>query len=339
MNMSKDITKHTFIKRVKDTVKQYAMLNKGDRVLVAVSGGPDSVCLLRVLLDMRRALGIEIVVGNMDHALRGKESASDSRFVKELSRKLEVEFVHKKVNVRRTGKKGTSVEERAREKRYEFLTETAVRKNCNVIATGHTMDDQAETILMRLIYGSSTTGITGIPPVRYQGLYRIIRPLIRVEKRDVLSFLKKVGLEYVEDSSNLDKKFVRNNIRYEVLPFLEKYNPRLKRTLVNLSDAVREDSLFVSREKEKYINSHINTKGAADSIKIKDIMLQPKTLRKELFKELFKKAGGNVKKLTYRHWMDMDYFLRTAVKNKSLNFPGKVKVIKTKDEIVFAKWS
>ena len=326
-----------FLKRVKDTIKHYDMLHKGDRVLVAVSGGADSVCLLEAFLRLREKLSLEIIAGNMDHGLRGAESGRDSEFVKKLAENSGLKYVHKKVNLASGGKKNISVEERAREKRYAFLTEAAAGNNCNVIATGHTMDDQAETVLMRIIYGASFAGITGIPPVRFEGGRKIIRPLIRTGRGDILSFLRKTGSKYVEDSTNVDVKFLRNKMRHEILPLLEKYNPALKRSLVNLSDTLREDLVFLDAEKKKAIRKHGGGKTGAGRIKIKDIILQPKALRKELFKELFKRAGGNVKKLTYRHWIDMDYFLRAAEKNKSLDFPGRIRVTRTGDEIVFMK--
>jgi tRNA(Ile)-lysidine synthase len=326
-----------FLKRVKDTVKQHDMLHRGDRVLAAVSGGPDSVCLLEALLRLRRELDLEVIVGNMDHGLRGAVSRRDSEFVKELSKKSGLKCVHGKVDLRSVRKRDISVEEWAREKRYAFLAKAAESNNCNVIATGHTMDDQAETVLMRIICGASFAGITGIPPVRDEDKRRIIRPLIRTERRDVLSFLKTIGSKYVEDSTNLDMKFLRNSVRHEILPLLEKYNPGLKRSLVNLSDTLREDFVFLDAEKKRIIKEHAGERASTGRIKVKDIMLQPKALRKELFKELFKRAGGNVKKLTYRHWIDMDYFLRAAERNKSLDFPGNVRVTKCNDEIVFRK--
>ena len=334
----KSLTDAAFLKRVKDTIKQYDMLHRGDRVLVATSGGADSVCLLKALLDLRRSLGIEVVVGNLDHGLRGKASERDSEFVKGLSERLGVEYVHGKVKAASSGKRGTSVEERARQKRYAFLSKAAAANSCNVIATGHTMDDQAETVLIRLIYGSSLAGITGIPPFRRQNELKIIRPLIRVERRDILKFLRSSSLKYVEDKSNLDVRFLRNKVRHEILPYLEEYNPRIKRSLVNLSDTLREDFLFLQTERKKTIEERAGKENASvTAIEIKDMILQPKAVRKEVFKELFKKSGGNIKKLTYRHWMDMDYFLRSAEKNKSLDLPGDIRVTKRGSGIVFGK--
>ncbi len=331
----KQLSDPAFLKRVKDTIKQYGMIAKGDRVLVAVSGGPDSVCLLKALHDLARKLDIELVVANMDHCLRGKESEKDSMFVRELAEDMALPFVHKKINVKSAGKKGASVEEKAREKRYEFFKEGAVAERCGVIATGHSMDDQAETVLMRVIYGSSLSGLAGIHPVRFEKGLKIIRPLIRVSRREILGFLGKSAPGYVEDSSNRDMRFLRNSVREEVLPFLEKYNPRLKRSLANLSDALREDLAFLEAEKERTMKKHVREKQAR--VDIRDLILQPKAVRREVFKELFARSGGNVKKLTYRHWMDMDHFLRAAVKNRSLDLPGNVSVTKRDGELFFRK--
>ncbi|MBU1894220.1 MAG: tRNA lysidine(34) synthetase TilS, partial [Candidatus Omnitrophica bacterium] len=286
------------------------------------------------LLEIRKTLNIKIMVANMDHCLRGIESANDSRFVEKLSMELGLKFIHKKVDVKKKRDKKKSIEETAREERYGFLENTARMKNCNVIATGHTMDDQAETVLMRIIYGASLAGIVGIPAVRDADGVRIVRPLINSERQDIIGFLKSVGFTYVEDKSNFDTKFVRNSTRHEIIPFLEKYNPKIKRTLSSLAESLREDYLFLSLERAKRLKKYGNI---TSSVKIKDVLLQPKAMRKEIFKELFKKAGGTLKKLTHRHWKDMDYFLAQTEKGKSLDMPGGVKICKQKGEIVFRK--
>ena len=228
-----------------------------------------------------------------------------------------------------------STEETAREKRYSFLLKAARDNGCGVIATGHTMDDQAETVMIRIIAGSSLAGLTGIPPVRYERGVKIVRPLIRVSREEALLFLEKSGEGYVTDSSNLDKRFLRNSVRLEVLPFLERYNPKIMRSLVNLSDTLREDLELVSKKRKEALKGGV--RGRVASVKLMDMMMQPKAIRKGIFKELFQRAGGNVKKLTYRHWTDMDYFLRAAEKGKSLDFPGDIRVKKIGDEIVFGK--
>jgi tRNA(Ile)-lysidine synthase len=335
--MSKELSRSTFLKRVKDTIKQYDMLRKGDRVLVAVSGGPDSVCLLRALLDIRREMDIEVFVGNLDHSIRGKESKKDSDFVIALSRENGLDVVHERINVKTSAKTKKSLEERAREKRYNFLIKAAKKKKCNIVATGHTLDDQAETVLMRIISGTSAAGLTGIPPARCEGDIKFIRPFIRVKKKDILDYLKKVRWKYVQDRTNLDTRIRRNKIRLEVLPFLEKVNPMIKRALSNLADTLREDHDSLRIEEKKVSGLYIKEQKGTIKINLVDLILQPRSLRKALFKESVKRAGGNIKKLTHRHWVDMDYFVRSSEKGKSLDFPGNIRATKTGTELVFKK--
>ncbi|MFH1797923.1 MAG: tRNA lysidine(34) synthetase TilS [Candidatus Omnitrophota bacterium] len=332
-----ELSYSAFLKRIKDTIKHYEMLESGDKIIAAVSGGADSVCLLKALVDMKRTFDLQVIVANMDHGLRGKESERDSEFVRKLAVDFGLKYEHKKVKVKISKKAGISWEEAARLKRYEFLKQAARRNRCNVIATGHTIDDQAETVLMRLIFGTSLAGLAGVFPVREEDGFRIIRPLIRVDKKDIFGFVKKAGLEYVEDKTNLDVKFLRNRVRHEILPFLEKYNPKVRRSLTNLCDSLREDFLFLDAEKKKVVRKYSDFDKETVAIKIKDVILQPKAVRREIIKALFEKAGGSVKKLTYRHWMDVDYFLRTAEKNKSLSLPGCVTLTKTGRDVLFLK--
>ncbi len=313
------------------------MLRHGDRVLAAVSGGPDSVGLLKVLCDLGRKLGLEIIVANLDHGIRGKESRMDSEFVKRLSEDLGLIFAHKSVRLGSKGKEKKSLEERAREKRYAFLKSAAKENGCNVIATGHTLDDQAETVLMRVITGSSPAGLAGVPPVRQEDDIKIIRPFIRVPKKDILDYLRTSRQGYVEDRTNRDIKIKRNRIRLEVFPYLEKLNPKVKRSLVNLADALREDLLLSEAEGKKVSARRMKEGKEFVRVRIADVVLQPKVLRKAVFKESIRRLGGNIKKLTYRHWMDMDYLLRTGKKGKSLDFPGGVRVTKRAFELVFEK--
>ncbi len=333
MPYKKNISYANFIQRVKNTIDRYGMISGGDRVLVAVSGGADSVCLLRVLAVLKDKLGITLTVANMDHCLRGKESERDSLFVRDLAEKTGLPLAFRKIKIRSGKAEGLSFEEKAREERYRFFGDAARENGCNVIATGHNMDDQAESVMMRVLQGSSLAGLAGIPPVREDGDMRIIRPLIRVSRQEILFFLGRSRQTFVEDSSNRDTKFLRNKVRLEILPFLEKFNPSLKRNLVNLSDTLREDLELIRSVKADGVKG---LRGRCD-IDISDILVLPKTVRKDMLKELFRAAGGEVKKLTYRHWMDMDEFVKSAGKGKSLHLPGGVKLVKARGRIVFEK--
>lgn len=331
----KKLSNPAFLKRIKDTIARYDMLKEGDRVLVAVSGGADSVSLVRSLLEMKRSLGIDLIVANLDHGIRGKESYADSEFVKRLAKDLGLEAVCGKVKVVTGKKEITSVEERARKKRYAFLKKAAKKTGCNVIATGHTLNDQAETVLMRFLYGTSLAGLAAIAPVREEGEFKLIRPLIGVSKKDIMDYMERHSFDHVEDSSNKDTRYLRNKVRLEVMPFLEKYNPQIMRTFSNFSDMIREDLVFFEEAKRNAFESckaHDEPK-----IKISDIILQPVPVRKEVFKAMFLQAGGNLKKLTYRHWQQVDELVRSSEKGKSLHLPGNVRVIRNRTELVFRK--
>jgi tRNA(Ile)-lysidine synthase len=313
------------------------MLRAGDKVLAAVSGGPDSVFLVHILKYLERRLGIGLYIAHMDHGVRGRESGRDARFVRKLAKSLKVKAVHKKLISIKNTASPFSLEERLREKRYEFLKATASRLKCRLVATGHTLDDQAETVLMRIIKGASLKGIIGIHPVRRDGRIRFIRPLIEIEKKDIIGYLKTRRLPFMVDRTNLENRFLRNKIRNRILPYLARINPRVKRALFNLSDSMREDYDFIEEEKKK-IKPIRKGKKSARYILLRDLVLQPKALQKEIAREALKEAGGNIKKLTFRHWRDIDSLIRTKQKGKSLDLPGGVKIRKARDRIIFLRF-
>ncbi|KJJ85418.1 tRNA(Ile)-lysidine synthetase [Candidatus Omnitrophus magneticus] len=251
----------TFIKKTRDTIKHYGMISSGDRILVAVSGGSDSVALLNVLVMLKDEFKIFLNVANIDHSLRGDESRKDSDFVKNLAEKFLIPFEHKKINLASFKKTKKSFEEYAREARYEFFKKAASKLGCNIIATAHTINDQAETILMRIIKGTSAKGITGIPPIRYEDDFKIIRPFIDIEKKEIKEYLARISCPFREDSSNCDTKYFRNAVRLEILPFLEKYNPKITRAISNLSDNLRDDLTFIESAKKNAIKHFLLSSG------------------------------------------------------------------------------
>ena len=231
----------SIFEKVVEVIRDHRMLQRGDRVLIAVSGGADSVALLHLLLSIREMYNLDIMVGHFNHRLRAEESDADERFVEELARGLQLGFVTESLapaDERAFG--GEGLESWARNRRYEFFTRVASTLQLAKVALGHTMDDQAETVLLRLIRGSGTLGLAGIPYVR-EGLF--VRPLIHVKREEVLRFLAEKHLPYREDSSNSDKRFLRNRIRKELIPLLKNhYNPKIVDLLSNTAEILREDA-------------------------------------------------------------------------------------------------
>ncbi len=216
------------------------MVGTGDRVLVAVSGGADSTALLHLFLKVRRPFGLDLVVGHFNHRLRGDESEDDERFVSKLAEEYQLPFFCESVSCRQEdlGTK-TNQEDWAREKRYEFLRRIAKTQSLQKISVGHTMNDQAETLLMRLVRGSGTLGLAAIPIFREDG---VIRPLLHVTREEILEYLAHNHLSWREDSSNSNPRFLRNRIRHELIPLLRRgYNPNIVEVLSNTAAIVRDD--------------------------------------------------------------------------------------------------
>jgi tRNA(Ile)-lysidine synthase len=215
------------------------MLAAGDRVLVAVSGGPDSMALLQVLSECAPSRGFEIEVAHFNHRLRGVESDRDQALVEERCEKLGVAcHVEQAIAVGVV----RNLEETARTERYRFLFRKAKQLQCGRIATGHTRDDQAETVLMRLIRGSGVDGLAAIRAVRRDG---VIRPLIDCERPQVVAYLRGRGVRYADDCMNRDPRLLRTHVRQEILPAIRSLNPGLGRTLARTADLAAADADFL----------------------------------------------------------------------------------------------
>ena len=221
----------SFFHAVERTIRRHAMLAGGETVLAAVSGGSDSVGLLHALVGLAPAWRLRVHVVHVDHGLRA-DAARDADFVRTLGARLRVPVEIATVRV----PPGSSLEAQARTARYAALGAAADRLGAARIALGHTADDQAETVLMRLLAGAGVRGLAGIPPVRG----RFVRPLIEQRRRDIVTELQRTGLAWVEDPSNRDPKFLRNRVRHELLPLLaDAYSPGVSDALARVAALAR----------------------------------------------------------------------------------------------------
>ena len=228
--------------KVKEAIRRFGLIAHGDTVLVAVSGGVDSTVLLTVLNAMKAELSLRLFVSHLNHNLRGAESARDMAFVKQLAASLDMPFTGKVLEGGACSVPGESLQESARALRYAFLEETAERLKASKIALGHNLDDSAETVVMRLLKGSSLAGLSGIPPSRG----RYVRPLILASRKDIEAYAIENDLAHITDSSNLSVKYLRNDVRKRLIPYLEKrYNPNIIETIGRTSEVLRTDELFI----------------------------------------------------------------------------------------------
>jgi tRNA(Ile)-lysidine synthase len=219
------------IDRVLGTIRQHRMLTGGETVVVAVSGGADSVALLHVLVRLPPAFALALHVAHVDHRLRA-DSSEDAIFVRDLGARLGLAVDVAVVDVPRSG----SPEDAARRARYAALGAIADRVGATRIATAHTADDQAETVVMRLVQGAGPRGLAGIPPVRG----RVIRPFIDARRSDIVAFLRGEGIGWREDPSNADPRFLRNRIRRDLMPAVAHENPAIVDALTRTAGLMRE---------------------------------------------------------------------------------------------------
>ncbi len=274
------------IGKTQHTIDKFHMLEKGDKVLIAFSGGPDSSILLYLLNELKRKYGISLYAGHVNHMLRGKESSRDEREAKRRCEELKIPCSVIRKNVKKLKKRGESIEEAARRVRYEALTKIAKAFGANKIAFGHNRDDQVETILLRILRGTGEDGLSGIPPVRnLNSNIKIIRPLIEIERKEIEQYLKLKKIKSQIDSSNWDVSFLRNRIRHNLIPYLEKYNPKIKDSLLRIAKVSEENSEYI-RQNTRKILKQIST-NLQDSIRIdlNKLLAYPRNLRNHILRE------------------------------------------------------
>ena len=225
------------------TIHDYGMIPPRIKILIGVSGGPDSICLWHLLMTLAAKFEIRIGAAHLNHGLRGAASDQDAEFVRKMTEFYNTPFFYQKADIRRAAEKSKrSIEEAGRMARYTFFKKTAATHGFDKIALGHHRDDNAEQVLMNLLRGAGLDGLGGIPPIRDQ----FIRPLIRVRRKEILTYLTENRLEYVTDQTNADTLFLRNKIRHQLMPRLKReFNPNITESLNRLSEICRSEKEWI----------------------------------------------------------------------------------------------
>ena len=313
------------------------MFRPGDTVIVAVSGGPDSVFLLHILDRLRYDLGIHIRVVHLNHQLR-RAANSDQRFVHTLAKKLQLPFTTASVRIRKTKRK-TSLEEIAREARFRFLMRTAQKYKADAIALGHTKDDLAETVLMRILRGTGLMGMRGILPKREIGGHIFLRPLLGITKQEILNFLAKENIRYRLDSTNTQTDFFRNKIRLRLLPVLEReYNNDIRHVLANLSQTISSDYDYLKKQGEQSARELFRSSKNKKQIQVAlaSLLKLPVALQRILIRLAIEKLAGNTRRMTFAHIQEIEELAANRPSGSRVHLPNRITVLKENRRLCFA---
>jgi tRNA(Ile)-lysidine synthase len=296
--------------RVLHFIQEQQLITRGETLVVAVSGGPDSVCLLYILSGLRKELGIELHIAHLDHQLRSAESDADAEYVTALARRLGIPATIESHDVRSYRlQHHVSLEEAAREVRYTFLAGVAKDIGAELVAVGHTADDNVETIRMHLIRGSGTRGMRGLLPVsRWQSKNNsltIIRPLLELSREETIAYCRRHHLRPRTDTSNLSPEPFRNKIRHYLLPELRKYNPQIAGALLRLARTASDDLDFIETEAHRLWNKVARTESGSVVIDKKSFLALPPALKRHLLRASIESLLVNLKDIEASHIEDI----------------------------------
>jgi tRNA(Ile)-lysidine synthase len=320
--------RHPFVGKVEAQLHRLAQAAEG--MIVAVSGGPDSVALLRALREIDAG---PLVIAHLNHQLRGTDSDADEAFVRDLSTRLAtgtapLELRSKPADVRAMARaEGENLESVARRVRYDWLAEVAGETGLGWVATGHTADDQAETVLHRLLRGTGLKGLRGIAPRRELAPgVTLVRPLLGVTRAEVLAYLADIGQDFRQDTSNLDRTFTRNRIRHELLPILARdYNPQIVSCLAHLAE--QADELYATEDAQARALLAAVERPRAGAVLVFDRRPLAAAARhrvREMFRLVWEREGWPMARMDFQAWDRVAAVARGEASGGDL--PGGVQV-------------
>ena len=323
-------------KAVLSTIQKYNLINANDKIVLGVSGGPDSLFMLHILNKLKEDLQFKIVVAHVNHMIR-KEAGEEEIFVKEFCKKINVEFHSKRIEVEKYANNNKmGLEEAGRKIRYEFFDEIAKVTNANKIAIAHNKNDKVETIIMNLLRGSGVTGLQGIQPIKDD---KIIRPIIEIERKDIEKYCKENNLEPRIDISNFDNTYTRNKIRNVVIPYIkEEFNPNFIETITRLSEVITEENKFLNNVTEQKYRSILIKRGENEIVlDLKKFNSEEIVIKNRLILHAILQLNGNTQGIEKIHIQDIIKLCRKNIGNKFLTPNKNLKVLIKDKKIFFIK--
>ena len=307
-----------FLSAIHNFITRQRMIKPGDSVVIAVSGGADSMCLAHVLNSLKDSLKCSLHIAHFVHGLRPGEDEKETKLVEQFSLKLNLPCI---IETSYTlSQKSNSLEEKAREARYDFFLRLKKKLSADSVATAHSMNDQAETVIINSMRGCGITGISAIPAIR-DGW--IIRPFLGINRSAIIAYIKLHGIPFAEDSSNNDLRFLRNSIRHKIIPVLEAYRPNIIELLARTSSLARDDDQFIENVAMEWVSANMMDK-TLFLFDRKSLSAIPLSLQRRVFRYCIKKLKGTVKKIGYIHIDNIIKLLHGEKPNARINLPDSL---------------
>ncbi len=280
------------LEMVRATIARFQLVSRGDTVLVAVSGGADSVALLHLLEELRAELGIRLHVAHLNHGLR-PDAGEDAAFVQELAASLRLPATVESTDVRSlAGAQKRSLEDAGRVARYAFFARVAARIGARRVATAHTRDDQTETVTMRLVQGAPWDALAGIPPVRPLGPATVVRPMLELSRADIVTYLRARGIRWREDPTNRDRRMLRNWVRLDLLPTFDRYHPETRTVLWQLGEVMRAGEQWLSSIAHEAFGQMIRRQRNGNVLSLGPFRRVPLAVQQRLIRQAVQEVTG-----------------------------------------------
>jgi len=303
-------------------------------LILAVSGGPDSMCMLNLIADISKRLNLRLIIAHVNHSLRGKESDADEKFVIAEAKRLNLKIETKKINIPRFKKKNRlNLEEAARIKRYEFLRRVRDKYKAKFIVLAHNATDNAETILLNFIRGASLRGLSGMQELSKD----ILRPLLPFSKKEIEKYCKSHHIKFRVDKSNFDASLKRNFIRHRILPEIEKISPSFYKIMARKSRYFKEAHEFLSLLTKTWLKKHCKIEKNRILCDSKSIAIENDFFKKLVIENIYESFNGSTKDLEEIHINELLSIINKNVSNKGKEIGSRIGVKKIRGQIVFYK--
>jgi tRNA(Ile)-lysidine synthase len=320
------------VARVEQTVRRHRLFLPGDTLIVALSGGADSTALLDLLTRLTD-YNLHLIAAHLNHCLRGVESDTDQEFCRGLASRYAIPFEFRRIDVKRVASKSRlNLEDAGRRARIDFLDEIRSEYGAAAVVLAHHADDQAETVLMRLLRGSGMTGLSGMA---YRNARGYVRPLLDINRSEIEQYLRRCSMEWREDASNSDTTYLRNRIRHQLLPLLEEYNPAIRSSLASTASILGDDEALLDELTERAYAKSCRIAEGRIICSVGQLRLLNIALRRRVLRHVFKQLTGTLERVSLRHIDAICAMIDSERPNSQLALPQGVTAVREYDSLLW----